>query len=223
MSVKLALKQKKKKSRTWWRRRHYFDSRRDRTHKWTNRPKWFYMDSVRGEQKSCPLMPNQLEKCNCKTDSNPSIDSFFFFLLWPSVLNDVNWLVRSNLRKRLLKPFHCLPFHTAGAITPYFHFILPPSPRFHIFHARMTECWWGVSGQFQKSVRTALFSWKPADSWSVQRVVQGLWSPFVLSPEQPFRICMTFSQFDLKKKKKKVSGIILNVLEANSDCSSSST
>lgn len=122
--------------------------------------------------KKVALSENQLEKCNYKTDNNLSIDSFS--LLLPSVLNDVNWLVHWNLHKKLLKPFllpalsHCgsnyaiLPFHLATL---------------HIFHARMTECWWGVSGQFQKSVRTALFSWKPADSWSVQRVGLGLWSP----------------------------------------------
>ena len=128
MSIKLALKQKKKKSRTWWRRRHYFDSRRDRTHKWTNRPKWFYMDSVRGEQKSCPLMPNQLEKCNCKTDSNPSIDSFFFFAL--AVRLEWCELTRPfESPQEALKAFslpalsHCrsnyaiLPFHLASEST----------------------------------------------------------------------------------------------------------
>lgn len=84
--------------------------------------------------------------------------TFFFFA---SVLTDVTWLIFQkpalNLhKKKLLKPFYFLPFHTAGAIT-LLPFNLPSVSTLHICGTRMTGCWWGVSEQFQKSVWTALF------------------------------------------------------------------
>lgn len=96
-----------------------------------------------------------LKRHDYKTDNYLSND-FLWSLSWlmcPDSSFKASFL---NLHKKLLKPFYFLPFHIAGAITRLpFHLAFEST--LHIVCTRMTGCLWGVSGQFPKSVWTALF------------------------------------------------------------------